>query len=267
MMTIYKTILCTLAALAVAWVAAPVGAEDTSKQEPAAETATDTSAQKPPSLAADKAVSAPPPAAGGMPIYKPPMLGKPTRTVGGGSRGTGDSAPSLYAIVPNHVAQTASQQPSLFWYVDGVPPASAKVEFTLIDDESVDPQLEATLETPKRPGLHRIRLADHGVTLTPGNEYEWSVSIIVDPNDRSKDIVATGWIDCVARTDGLAARLASEGETRSVHVFAEEGLWYDALTALGDQMQRNPGDPELKEIRSSLLHQVGLDTVATAPVL
>ena len=38
-------------------------------------------------------------------------------------------------------------------------------------------------------------------------------------------------------------------------------------TALGDQMQRNPSDAALSDVRSSLLHQVGLDEVATAPVL
>jgi len=262
-MTIRKITLCTLAAAAVAWLAIPAGAEDPSKTD---QSTGKTTAEEP-SVSPDEAVSAAPPPAKGLPIYKPPMLGKPTRTVGGGSRGPGDSAPHLYAIVPNHVAQTSSDQPSLFWYVDGVLPAGAKVELTLIDDEGLDPQLETTLPTPSRAGLHRINLTDHGVKLAPGTEYEWSVSIIIDPADRSKDIVATGWIDRVARTDGLSARLAAEGDQRSVHVFAEEGLWYDALTALGDQMQSDPDDPELQAIRSSLLHQVGLDAVATAPVL
>jgi hypothetical protein len=195
------------------------------------------------------------------------MLSKPTRTVGGGSRGVGDTAPALYAIVPNHVAQSASKQPSLFWYLDGELPRSAKIELTLIDDEAVAPLIETTLKNPDRPGLYRIDLADYGVNLSPGKEYEWSVSIVMDPADRSQDIMATGWIERVPRSDGLSARLASEGEDRSVHVFADEGLWYDALTALGDQMQRNPDDRELREVRSSLLRQVGLDTVATAPVL
>ena len=136
---------------------------------------------------------------------------------------------------------STSNQPSLFWYLDGVPPGSAKIEFTLIDDEGDTPLIEATLKKPDRPGLHRIDLSDYGVNLSAGKEYEWSVSIIMNPADRSQDIVATGWIERVARSEDLSARLASEGEDRSVHVFADEGLWYDALTALGDQMQRNPG--------------------------
>jgi hypothetical protein len=266
-MVIRETTLCVLTALAVIWVAAPVGAEDPSqpevgaKETPQPDQKAGAKANEP-DLGPGHAVSASPP-----PIYRPPMLSKPTRTVGGGSRGVGDTAPALYAIVPNHVAQSTSNQPSLFWYLDGVPPGSAKIELTLIDDEAVNPLIETTLKKPNRPGLYRIDLADYGVNLSPGKEYEWSVSIIMNPEDRSQDIMATGWIERVARSEDLSARLASEGEDRSVHVFADEGLWYDALTALGDQMQRNPDDRELREVRSSLLRQVGLDTVATAPVL
>jgi hypothetical protein len=218
-----------------------------------------------PSQAKTPAVSVRAPAR--MPIYRPPKVGKPARSVGGGSRGPGDGFPALYALVPSHVGQTASSQPSLFWYVDDAPVPGARMEFTLLDEDGVKPLVEASLEGPKRAGIQRIRLSDYGVQLKPGTEYEWSVALIPDPKERAKDIVATGWIDRVERSGALNARLASEGSARSVYVFADEGLWYDALTALGDQMERNSGDPDLVKIRASLLAQVGLDAVATAPVL
>ena len=75
--------------------------------------------------------------------------------------------------------------------------------------------------------------------------------------------VAAGWIHVVGRSSELERRLVSEGEGRAVHVFADEGLWYDALTSLGDRMEQSPGDPELAEMRSSLLRQVGLQDVAS----
>ena len=202
-----------------------------------------------------------------MPLYRPPKVGKPARSVGGGSRGPGDGFPALYALVPSHVGQTASSQPSLFWYVDNVPAAGARMEFTLLDEDGLKPLVEASLEVPQRAGIQRIRLSDYDVQLNPGTEYEWSVALIRDPKQRSKDVVATGWIDCVAPSSELNARLASEGSSRSVYVFADEGLWYDALTALGDQMEANSGDASLTEIRASLLTQVALEAVATAPIL
>ena len=42
--------------------------------------------------------------------------------VGGGSRGIADaSIPVMAALVPDHVAGTLSEQPSLFWYIDTAP--------------------------------------------------------------------------------------------------------------------------------------------------
>jgi hypothetical protein len=265
-MKLHKTTLFVLTALALTWALTPAGASDSSPGS-SADAASAADAPKPDPQASPQETPAVTAAVPGLPFYKPPQLSKPTRTVGGGSRGVGDTTPALYAIVPNHVAQSASKQPSLFWYLDGLLPGKAVIEFTFIDDEAIAPLVEANLAKPDRPGLHRIDLSAYGVNLSPGKEYEWSVSIIIDPDDRSQDIVATGWIECVAQSDSLATRLASEGGDRSVHVFADEGLWYDALTALGDQMQRDPNDPQLMDVRSSLLRQVGLDRVATAPVL
>ena len=208
-------------------------------------------------------VSARPPTAARPPIYKPPTVGKPVHTVGGGTRGPGDGIPMLYTLVPNHVAHTSSRQPSLFWYVGGAPPPSAKLQFTLLDEDGVEPVVESAIATPKRAGIYRIRLSDYGIRLKPDTEYEWSVSIIVDPNERARDIVAAGWIHVVGRSGDLERRLESEGNERAVHVYADEGLWYDALTSLGDRIEQSPGDPELAEMRSSLLRQVGLQDVAS----
>jgi hypothetical protein len=209
--------------------------------------------------------SAPPPsAAATRPVYQPPKLGKPARTVGGGSRGSKDKVPALFVVAPEHVGQTTSAKPSLFYFVDRVPDSSIRVEFTLLDEDGVEPLVEAVLPTPKRAGVHRIRLADHGVNLAAGTEYEWSVSLVLDQNERSKDIVATSWIDRIPESGELKSRLASEGATASV--YAEEGLWYDAIGALSDEIDEDPGNVQLAERRADLLRQVGLDTIAAGAV-
>ena len=190
------------------------------------------------------------------------MLGKPAHTVGGGSRGTSDKIPALFVVTPDHVGQTASAQPSLFWYVDQVPDASFRIEFTLLDEEGVEPLVEKVLATPTRAGIHRIRLADYGVQLVPGSEYEWSVALVLDPNERSKDIVATGWIDRVEPSEQLVSRLASESRAEVAAVYAAEGLWYDAVAALSDEIDRAPADARLQQQRADLLRQVGLDEAA-----
>jgi hypothetical protein len=208
-------------------------------------------------------VSAAPPAAGGPVVYQPPKLGKPARTVGGGSRGSSDKVPALYVLAPEHVGRTTSADPSLYWYIDRVPDPSHQIEFTLLDEESVEPLIEKVLTNPKRPGIQQIRLADYGVRLAQGTEYEWSVALILDPNERSKDIVATSWIDRVEPSPQLASRLATEGGARTAAVYADAGMWYDAVAALSDQIDRDPANAQLRQQRADLLRQVGLDAAAS----
>jgi hypothetical protein len=198
------------------------------------------------------------------PVYQPPALNKPTRTVGGGSRGTRDKVPALFVVAPEHVGQTTSASPSLFYFVDRVPDPSIRVEFTLLDADGVEPLVEKMLPTPKRAGVHRVRLSDFDVKLDPGAEYEWSVALVLDPNERSKDIVATSWIDRVPESADLKSRIAAEGA--SAATYADAGLWYDAIAALSDQIDGDPSNVQLAEQRADLLRQVGLDEIAKGAV-
>ena len=209
-------------------------------------------------------VSAAPPASSFLRLlYVAPDLGKPVKPTGGATRGTTKKIPLMFALTPDHVGQTVSAQPSLFWYIERVPDASMRIEFTLFDQVSDEPEVETTLAAPDRAGIQRIRLADYGVKLEPGAEYEWAVTLIVDPERRSKDVVVTGWIDRIEHSGRLAARLESEGDERSAAIYAEEGLWYDSFAALNDQIDGNPGDANLLTQRIDVLRQVGLNKVTT----
>jgi hypothetical protein len=188
-------------------------------------------------------------------------MGKPARVVGGATRGSIEKIPMMFALTPDHVGQTVSGQPSLFWYIDRIPDASMRVEFTLFDQDGDEPEVETTLATPNRAGIQRIRLANYGVNLKPGVEYEWSVALVVNPEKRSKDVVVTGWIDRVEHGGQLTARLESGGGAQTAAIYAEEGLWYDSFAALSDQIDGNPGDAKLLAQRIDVLRQVGLDAV------
>ena len=189
-----------------------------------------------------------------LPAYEPPRRGSPRAKVGGGQRGA-SAAPTPLALAPDHLAETVEAQPSLFWYLDGLPAYGSQIVFTVIDDTSVEPLAEIELELPEQPGIHRIRLADYGVTLERDVEYEWSISLVVNRQQRSRDIVANGYIIRVSAPSDLA------GRGRSPQVYADLGLWYDALAAISDEIDSG-GTPGLMEERNSLLRSAGLE-VAT----
>jgi len=208
-------------------------------------------------------VDAAPPARPLQLLYVAPDRGKPVKPTGGATRGSNKKVPLMFALTPDHVGQTVSAQPSLFWYLDRTPDPSMRIEFTLFDQMSDEPEVETTLAAPDRVGIQRIRLADYGVELEPGAEYEWSVTLVVDPEKRSKDVVVTGWIDRIEQSGPLTARLERENDMRAAAIYAEEGIWYDSFAALNDQIDGNPGDANLRKQRVNVLRQVGLDQVAS----
>ena len=195
------------------------------------------------------------------PVYKPPMRGAPGGRVGGGTRGTGREAFVLSVLAPSHTGLTTSEQPELFWFISG--PSSYPVEFTVVDPKKSDPLIELRIEPPVTAGFHKVRLADHGVRLAPGVAYQWYVAVVPDSGRRSKDILAGGSIERVSAPDGLQAKVSSAPQSTLPSLYAEAGLWYDAVAALGELIDRAPTDKALLDERSALLRQVGLPETKT----
>ena len=216
--------------------------------------------KKEPKPQKDKGQTKKPPTAVGMPVYKPPRRGAPRGRVGGGTRGLAKERPVLSLLVPDHTGLTVQEQPSLFWYLSSLTPYP--VEVTIIDDRVIQPLLAKPLNPPAQPGVYRVRLADYGVRLLPGVEYQWFVALVVDPDRRSKDIIAGAPIERIKLADALPAKLAQVDKSETPHVYAEAGLWYDALTAISDLIDAAPDDPVLRKQRASLLKQVGLPEAA-----
>jgi hypothetical protein len=219
-------------------------------------TRAETQAQKP---------APPPPTEPEAPVYKPP---KPTRgsfprnLTGAATRGRGAAdSPLVLALAPDHLGLTVNEQPNLYWFLEK--DAAIRVDFTLIDEESVNPLLEITVAGPLRGGIHTVRLADHGLSLQPGRWYEWSVAVVTGGRDPSEDRISRGFITRTAVPAGLPAQLEERGPDEAVHVFAESGLWYDAVTALSVGIERHGEKPSLRRARAALLEQVGLTPVAS----
>ena len=49
-------------------------------------------------------------------------------------------------------------------------------------------------------------------------------------------------------------------------LYADAGVWYDALALLSDQIDADPGNQALRQTRADLLRQVGLNAAANSEV-
>jgi hypothetical protein len=180
--------------------------------------------------------------------------------VGGASRGPGDTLATVAVLAPEHTGWTTQAQPSLYWYVSR--PAVTRVELTVIDERTLQPLLEVSLPVPEKAGIQRLVLAEQGITLKPEVEYQWSVALVPDPEERSKDMVASGTIKHVLPSEALSQRLKAASRTELPYLYAAEGYWYDAIAAISELINQRPHDAGLREQRSALLRQVGLAEAA-----
>lgn len=193
--------------------------------------------------------------------FRPPASDAPPVRVTGGSRGAGDSATTLEVLAPNETGLTTLEQPSLFWFQSK--PANAKFELTLLQENKAKPLLQLKIERSSKAGIQRLKLSDQGVKLASGVEYQWVVALITDPDNRSSDLIASGVIKRIEASADLKEKIAKSTPASLPEVYAEQGIWYDALSVLSDEIDAQPDNKALQETRADLLRQVGLKSAAS----
>lgn len=190
-----------------------------------------------------------------VPVYKLPTRGAPGGRVGGGTRGD-KNAFVLSVLAPDHSGFTTSEQPSLYWFISSS--TSLPIEVTVMDQDGIQPILETRLPAPVKPGIQQVRLADYKIHLKPGAAYRWFVAVVPDADRRSKDILAGGAIERVEIPADVKSKLAQSANNDKPFVYAEAGIWYDALKSISDLIDASPQNMELRQQRTALLKQVGL---------
>lgn len=192
--------------------------------------------------------------------YVPPRPLQPVpngRTASGGTRGLASGFPTVTLLVPEHVGLTAMAQPELYWHTSES--TRRPVVFTLISDEAVLPIVERRLDGPVGRGIHVIRLSDDNIRLERGTVYEWSVTLVADPQAPSaEDSIAKGFIKRIQPSDALLAVPKGGPLSAGIHC-ASHHVWYDALMALSQQEDMpRAARAKLDAAREDLLETVGL---------
>jgi hypothetical protein len=194
-----------------------------------------------------------------MPVYKPPRRGSPSGRLAGGTRGAEEQVPYLCVLSPDHVGLTVQEQPFLYWFISAL--TTSPIELTIIRSWGTQPLLETRLDPPVQPGVQTIHLADHDIRLQPGEQYKWYVALVPDKEHRSKDVVTGGLIERSELSEALRARLKTANKQEAVFIYAEAGIWYDALSSVSELIETAPHNAVFRKQRASLLQQVGLPQI------
>jgi Domain of Unknown Function (DUF928) len=207
--------------------------------------------------------------------YVPPKLpprGGLQRTQGAGSRGAEGTVQVTLLTPPPQEAtgQTTSGRPTFFWSVSFTPnPEKPQnkpkfpitLDFTLVRRGVAQPLVFKRMEI-NQLGLVKLAMPKDLPELQPGIEYRWTVSVVKDPVRRSMNPTFQSFVTRVALTPELDKRLkaATSDRDRAV-IYAEAGMWYDALNAIGTNYLNKPNDASIRADLVTLLDQVGLPKV------
>lgn len=200
--------------------------------------------------------------------YIPPDRGLPGRREGGGTRGgCVTNQPTLTALIPDsNYGTTTAAYPTLFWFVPSN--TATSVEFVLMDAN--DQELyKTTFQITGDAGVIHLSLPANA-NLPPleiGQDYHWYFSVICDPTDRSGDVLTEGWIQRIEPDPALVTQLESTPVSNHPTLYAEAGIWYDAIASLATLRYAQPNSSALANQWETLLDSVGLADLANQPLV
>jgi Domain of Unknown Function (DUF928) len=218
----------------------------------------------------------------------PPDRGAAGDRGGAASRGCGSGDESLMALVPVY-EQTLNQEQkkaisvtkvwglttaahSTFWFfVPHSQSSIASMEFVIKDESNKPSQTiyRAAVNPPSNPGIVSIRLPETTTPLQPGKMYHWFLKVKVNCNNQQPAELqyVEGWVQKINPDSRLAENLKQATPQQQVALYAENGIWYDALTILAKLRLDNPKDTSVIADWTNLLKSVGLENLAEQPLI
>jgi hypothetical protein len=159
---------------------------------------------------------------------------------------------------------TASPHPTLWFYVPYKNGASHPASFVLQDDDENNIyQGEITL--PAEPGIVSVSLAA-APPLEVGKSYQWFFKIYCTKSRSDEPVSVQGAIQRVNLSRAIEQQIKAAPPQQQINLYAQNGIWFDALNTLATLRLTNPKDQTLAADWASLLQSVALEDLTTAPL-
>jgi len=174
---------------------------------------------------------------------------------------------SFTALVPeNKRGRTVSEYPTFFFYL---PQPNAELAEFILEDENGNLIYGQALTIKNLSGVIGVSIpANTNVPpLEVGKKYTWVFSLVCNPEDRSGDKVEKGTVRRVELSADILGELENADPRRKTVIYAENGIWQDALGTLAAARRANPKDTDLAADWESLLDSVRLREIAKEPIV
>lgn len=183
----------------------------------------------------------------------------------GGCRADSTARVNVVALMPNtKIGLTVAPKPTFLFRVSKT--SVEEAQFNLFNETGEEMIYSKTFPLTNTGNVISFTLPDDAPALEVGKEYQWEVVVNCDPDDSASNPRVRMAIKRV-EPSSMASKLAQAQPNEHPDLYAQEGIWIDALSTLAKLRMKNVNDPELTEEWTSLLESVGLKEIASLPVI
>lgn len=223
----------------------------------------------------------------------PPNRSAAGQRGGAASRGCGKGMESLMALAPDYKQNISSKQgetipvtkiwglttddyPTFWFFVPYDKSSITEMEF-VIKDKSQKPSktiYRKVLDKPEKPGIISI---DTKKAIEPlqvsqtkhQKKYHWFLKLKVkcSPQQSVESKFVDGWIERVNLSSNLTKSIQQATPVQKAALYAENGIWHDALTVLGKTRSNQPDNASSLANWTTLLKSEELDSLANYPLI
>ncbi|MBD2567882.1 DUF928 domain-containing protein [Anabaena lutea] len=191
----------------------------------------------------------------------PPTVGAATRSASC-LQGKQEITPLIPA---DKLGLTLNGHPTFYWSVSTLPVKTA--QFTIETNGDEQPFYETDIKLPEQPGIFSFTLPKNTPELPVGKTYRWYLTIICDGEDSSNNPFVEGLVERIQAELPLSDTLAKATARQLPTIYAEYGIWHEALTTSVELRCTQPNDLVVKLNWRQLLTSVGLNDILSEPLL
>jgi hypothetical protein len=169
-------------------------------------------------------------------------------------------------VPKNKIGRTVSDYPTFFFYLAQT---DAKLAEFILEDESGNQIYQQELTIQNLSGVIGVSIPAN-TTVPPlevGKSYTWKFSVVCDAEDRSSDQLESGIVRRVELSADILRQLETADPRQKTFIYAENGIWQDALSNLAAARRANPNALVFQTDWESLLDSVTLGEIAKEPIV
>ena len=152
-----------------------------------------------------------------------------------------------------------AERPTFWAYL---PQTSAKQVVLSVQKEDASYHVQWIFPAPEASGIFSFQPPADAPPLKVGETYLWAVVLVCGERPNPNDPAIAAWVKRVSPSQLLSSGTPLDQVSRN----AEQGLWYDMVTALAQERKSQPSDPVLTQTWADVLKSQGLEPISQEPI-